>query len=547
MAQVRTKQRPTFEMRGGQHGVIVLSTANRKPSLPATNEPPPPESDASMELAESNDPAAIRKIVRRQAALASAGRRKATIAATLPKRTPKRDSARPSSSTRKPSNTGDSTDEKKVRPPTPPPGALTVATGKFDPFNVHPIEFDAVKDPSVLPSMFRFFMSTVAPLLDLRLPTQNDRRYGRRYSWQTDLPHMALTSPSCFWSLMLASATQIDAKATGKPESSVATLGFRHMVIRSINKRLEAPASSFQNDFGLLVGIAIVGSWEKWYGTEEACQAHCDGLKMLRKHFKEENQPHDLYLQIMSFANTFGSGEKKPEEPSFRREVPQMVELEAEAHEGFTWISSREPLDQNLIRALSSCGKISRMPRGGERTKTVRSLAPAIMGFNLHPRLNQMVSSDHHRNQEADRINLEMHVILQAVGVAMLNYLAERPDEAGTGQIDVVGMGDEVADLGRSVACMPVYDRVLLWALLTVFALNRHAPEKGKEVVCMLIYRLQLGDVSLRDVESHMDAFVFLEEARRDYYQILQAALPDLPDAKPSEGGSWPGGSCRIQ
>ncbi|KXT00304.1 hypothetical protein AC578_6489 [Pseudocercospora eumusae] len=513
-------------MQAGKHGVIVLNPG-RRPSLPSRAKSET-ESDESLDLPESNDPATIRKIVRRQAALASAGRRKATIAATHQKRT---------GSGRRDAAGSTSAGGRKIKQEAPGLGsALALAsltsaelgTGRIDPFSAHAVDFDVVKDPNVLHSLFNLFMTHVAPLLDLRLPTQDDRRYGRRYSWQTELPHMALSSPPCFWAVMLAAAAQVGARNASDPSSSLMTLGFRHMAIRSINKRLDAPAQNFQNDFGLLIGIAILGSWEKWWGSQEACRTHCDGLKLLQPHFKEDEQPHDLFAQIMSFANTFGSGVK----PEPFEETTRVFELEEDANIGFAWISERTYLDQRLVHA-----SIERMASGPSRSKAIQTLASSIMWFNTKPRVRDLVTTKE-TDKEADRINLEMHIILQATGIAMLNHLAGGPEEAGTNEVDVAGMCDEVADLGRSVSCLPLYDQLLLWAMVTVFALSRHYPDAGLEIIRTVTTRLQIYVLPLDAIETYMKAFVFLNTARAEYHQLLSLIMTDTLDPSAIDVGA---------
>ncbi|KAF7190490.1 hypothetical protein HII31_08204 [Pseudocercospora fuligena] len=344
---------------------------------------------------------------------------------------------------------------------------------------------------------------------------------------------MALSSPPCFWALMLAAAAQVGARNASDPSSSLMTLGFRHMAIRSINKRLDAPAQNFKNDFGLLIGIAILGSWEKWWGSQEACRAHCDGLKLLQPHFREDEQPHDLFAQIMSFANTFGSGVK----PEPFEETTRVFELEADANIGFAWISERTYLDQRLVHAVCSCQSIERMASGPSRSKAIQTLASSIMWFNTKPRVRDLVTTKE-TDKEADRINLEMHIILQATGIAMLNHLAGGPEEAGTNEVDVAGMCDEVADLGRSVSCLPLYDQLLLWAMVTVFALSRHYPDAGLEIIRTVTTRLQIHVLPLDAIETYMEAFVFLNTARAEYHQLLSLIMTDTLDPSTIDVGA---------
>lgn len=525
-------------MQAGKHGVIVLNPG-RRPSIPSRAKSET-ESEESLELPESNDPAVIKKIVRRQAALASAGRRKATIAATHHRRTAngRRECTALSLSSGGPG--GKKVKQETTAPATatayPPETALTLAsfelgTGRIDPFSAHAVDFDVVKDPNVLHSLFNLFMTHVAPLLDLRLPTQDDRRYGRRYSWQTELPQMALSSPPCFWALMLAAAAQVGARNASDPSSSLMTLGFRHMAIRSINRRLDSTPQNFKNDFGLLIGIAILGSWEKWWGSQEACRAHCDGLKLLQPHFREHEQPHDLFAQIMSFANTFGTGVKQ-EEPF--EETTKIFELDADANIGFAWISERTYLDQRLVHAVCSCQNIERMAPGLSRNKAIQSLASSIMWFNTKPRVRDLVTTKE-TDKEADRINLEMHIILQATGIAMLNHLAGSPEAAGTNQVDVAGMCDEVSDLARSVSCLTLYDQLLLWAMVTIFALSRHYPDAGVDIIRSVATRLNIHILPLDAIETYMEAFIFLNTARAEYHQLLSLIMIDPPDATEEE------------
>ncbi|KAF2216098.1 hypothetical protein CERZMDRAFT_82140 [Cercospora zeae-maydis SCOH1-5] len=445
---------------GGKRSVIVLKPMGR-PSLTTRS-----KSDPVLEeidgLPDSDDPAVIRRIVRRQAALASAARRKATLAALHEKRSTRKQQHPEHALSSIPLS---STNDGLIYPPEilPSPGALAIANERFDPFANQAVDFDAVKDSGMLHSLFQVFMVHVAPLLDLRLPTQDDRRYGRRYSWQKEFPQMALASPPCFWALMLAASGQMDYMTNNSPAKSVLTLKFRHMTIRSINKRLDATSAVFRNDFGLLIAIAILGSWEHWWGSPAIRQAHCDGLRMLRPHFKDQEQPHDLFAQVMTFANTFGSKEcTEPQEPK-------------------------------------------------PRLRTV------------------FTENDWSRDQDGDRINLEMHIILQAAGVSMLNFLAGAEQEAGTEDVDVTGMCEEVSDLGRSVVCLPLYDLILLWALVTILALSHRAPAQGLEIIRTVAYRLQMHQLPSDDLEKYLEAFVFLRTARDDYARFWRTSVPISP------------------
>lgn len=522
-------------MQAGKHGVIVLNPG-KKPSRHLRNKPQP-ESGNLQELPESNDPAVIRKIVRRQAALASAGRRKATIAATQ-KRTSLVGRQYDASSAALWDVPNANQEQIGLSPQQiTSPGAFAIACGQFDPFRTHPVDFNSVKDSSVLYSLFKIFMSHVAPLLDLRLPTQDDRRYGRHYSWQKELPQMALSSPPCFWSLMLAAAAQVGSRMSNESAAHIMILKFRHMAIRSINRRLDASATGFRNDFGLLIGIAILGSWEHWFGSREACQAHCDGLRLLRSHFEDQEQPHDLKSQIMTFANTFGTRTSVDQEgPRYAPELPRIIELETDTNVGFKWMQGRTYLDQRLVRSCQAVLKVEKMAPGPDRAQTLREIASTVLSFNTKPRLKDVLSGgDWSRDQDADRINLEVHIMLQATGVSLVTFLADSAEEAGTRDIDVGGMCDEVADLARSVVCLPLYDQILLWALVTTFALSDKAPVKGLEVIRNVLQRLQLHLLAPAAIETYMEAFVFLETARDKYRRLLRMVMispePDT-DAK---------------
>ena len=535
------------KMQTGKHGVIVLNPG-RRPSLHPRNKSQP-ESEDLQELPESNDPAVIRKIVRRQAALASAGRRKATIAATQ-KRTSVVRRQYDASGTA-PSNDRTFKQEHIALSlqQIASPAAFAIACGQFDPFRTHPVDFNSVKDSNVLYSLFKVFMSNVAPLLDLRLPTQDDRRYGRHYSWQKELPKLDISCPPCFGSLRRAAAAPGEKKNINDSASQMMILKFRHMAIRSINRRLDASATGLQNDFGLLIGIAILGSWEHWFGSREACQAHCDGLRLLQSHFKDQEQPHDLKSQIMTFANTFGTKSSAEQQgPRYAPELPRIVELETDTNVGFSWMQGRTYLDQRLVRSCQAILKVEKMAPGPERAQALREIASTVLSFNTKPRLKDItVESDWSRDQNADRINLEVHIILQATGVSLVTFLADNAEEAGTKDIDVGGMCEEVADLARSVVCLPLYDQILLWALVTVFALSNRAPEKGIEVVRTLLQRLQLHMLPLEGVETYMEAFVFLDTARDKYRRLLRMVMtsPEPEDAKPQNPNS--SSSCQTQ
>lgn len=537
-------------MQTGKHGVIVLNPGKRPSLHPRSKSKPEP--DDLQELPESNDPAVIRKIVRRQAALASAGRRKATIAATHQKRSSAhRRQYEPSSvavSAREP-NTKYGQIEASL-PQITSPAAFAIACGQFDPFRTQPIDFDSIKDSNVLFSLFKVFMGHVAPLLDLRLPTQDDRRYGRHYSWQKELPQMALASPACFWSLMLAAAAQVGSKMGSASSAQIMVLKFRHMAIKSINKRLDASSAGFHNDFGLLIGIAVLGSWEHWFGSREACQAHCDGLRLLQPHFKDHEQPHDLKGQIMTFANTFGTktGVEQPG-PTYSPELPRIVELEAETNAGFAWTAGRTYLDQRLVRSCQAVLKVEKMPPGPDRARTLRELASTVLSFNTKPRLKDVLTESDYwsRDKDGERINLEVHIILQAAGVSLVTFLASSAEEAGTKDIDMCGMCEEVTDLSRSVVCLPVYDQILLWALVTIFALSDQVPENGLEVVGTVMQRLQVHHLPFDAMETYMEAFVFLETARDKYRRLLaMVAIPPSPDTdlKPAHE---PNPNCQTQ
>lgn len=295
----------------------------------------------------------------------------------------------------------------------------------------------------------------------------------------------------------------------------------------------------------------ILGSWEHWWGSPEACKAHADGLQMLRPHFRERDQPHDLLAQIMTFANTFGtptSGTRSG--PKYAQELPRIVELQSEANVGFTWIAGRAYLDQRLVKGICSSLEIERMIPGPERVEIIREVASAIMSFNTKPRLKSVFTeSDWSRDQDGDRINLEVHIILQAAGVSLMTFLASDAQEAGTADIDVVGMCDEVADLARSVICLPLYDQIVLWALVTVFSLSHQTPKKGIGVMRTVTQRLQLHLLPLEAIETYLEAFVFLESARQDYHELLNLIM--LPEEQSESGGEngrgGNSGTCRIQ
>ncbi|KAM3424917.1 hypothetical protein BST61_g6891 [Cercospora zeina] len=521
---VRDAASTAAKMPGGKRSVIVLNPM-RRPLL-TTRSKSDPEFEAIDGLPESDDPAIIRRIVRRQAALASAGRRKATLAALYEKRSTRKLQHREHALCSIPLSP---TYDGSVHIPEflPSPGALAIANERFDPFAVQAVDFDAIKDSGMLRSLFYVFMAHVAPLLDLRLPTQDDRRYGRRYSWQKELPQMALASPPCFWALMLAASGQMDYMTNNSPAKSVLTLKFRHMTIRSINKRLDASSTGFRNDFGLLVGIAILGSWEHWWGSPAIRRAHCDGLRMLRPHFKDQDQPHDLFAQVMTFANTFGSEDyTEPQEPKYAQPLPSVVESQMNVNIGFERTAGTVHLDQRLVRSVCSCSEIERMDPGPGRNQVIRELASVIMSFNTKPRLRAVFTeNDWSRDQDGDRINLEMHIILQAAGVSMLNCLAGSEKEAGTEDVDVTGMCEEVSDLGRSVVCLPLYDQILLWALVTILALCHRAPAQGIEIIRTTAHRLQMHQLPAVDLETYMEAFVFLGTARDDYARFWTTSV----------------------
>jgi hypothetical protein len=325
-------------MTAGQFGVFSLDTATIL--SPIIQKQRQTEADGRQRVSVAAAEPRISEVVRRHAALASAGLRRTTLAEKRarklkllkpPERCP------PATSIRK----QDDDDDDDADPPTGTEMVLHRAPMKEesgDGGTTTPVSLShmmrprsltallgndaaAVKDRDLLYSLFQCYVQTYAPRLDNMFPIKGS-------SWQVELAQVALSSPPCFWSMVLVAASYVGMQGRGL----VLTLTFQQMAIRSINRAIGASPAVLHNDFGLMSSIASMAHWEATWGSPAASRLHAEGLKLLHPHFDEKGRRHELYAQTMAFANTLGDGPKL--EPYGDLHDAAVVTFEEEAREG---------------------------------------------------------------------------------------------------------------------------------------------------------------------------------------------------------------------
>ncbi|CAK4031279.1 Hypothetical predicted protein [Lecanosticta acicola] len=481
--------------------VIVLDAPNR----PRRQQNAGEQNDRILELPDSNDPSVLRKIVRRQAALASAQSRKDTIAALRSKRGrrhgPNRDAKE--RSTEVPVSAQDIVAKEKASPTT-----LEVGRRQIDPFSILPIDFNAIKDPNLLHSLFTFCTDVVAPLMDLRLPIRPELTGGQCFTWKISLPATALSSPPSFWALVMGASCAVSLWQFKHPTESPIVMTLRHKTIECVNKEL-ACMKDPNPDLGLLGAIALLGAYERTWGTREAWKAHQKGMKTLSAFIGKAGGQTEMATAIFAFS----------EEDNVREETPEL-ELTSDDGSGFVKMRKVTYLNVSLSKHVLACGEIDSATDIVEKAEMIRNTAQGLLLFRATSNLTDIMAIDPARDRDGDRLNLVMHLILQSAGVSMLQFLCGEGEEASIATIDIPSMCKQAVELAKDVSKAQLYDEILLWSMMTICALNRVSADDGLDTIGVLAHRLDMESLSSGAWERFLRTFVFLESARQQYEQL---------------------------
>lgn len=489
--------------------VIVLDAPNRPKQRLGAGEP----SGRSFDVLDSNDPSVLRKIVRRQAALASAQSRKDTIAALRSKRGRRpgfqRDGRRTSAFPPK------DTPEDVIVKQKPSPTTLEIGRTQIDPFSILPIDFGAIKDPNLLHSLFTFCLDIVAPLMDLRLPIKPEMTGGQSFTWKVGLPSIALRSPPSFWALVMGASCALSLVQSKRPTETPITMTLRQKAIECVNKELAAMKDP-NPDLGLLGAIALLGAYERTWGSREAWKAHQDGMKTLCAFIESGGGQNEMARAMLAFSE---------EDKSRVEELPKL-EIAPEGHgSGFIKMAKLTYLNPNLTKSVLKCGGIDATKDVLEKARLISEVTGHLLQYSPAVNLTDVMCVDPSRDRDGDRINVEMGYIVQSAGVSMLRCLCGEGQEASLAIVDIPVMCKEAVRLAKGVSKLPLYDELLLWAMVTICALNRVPADDGLDTIAVLAHRLEMESSPNAAWESFLRKFVFLESARPRYeglwYRIM--------------------------
>lgn len=522
--------------------VIVLDAPNRPRKA---QQDAGEQSQRTFEFADSTDPDELKKIVRRQAALASAQSRKDTIAALRSKRGKRTDGTyrnvprKPSSSTE--STSSSSQNEVVVKQkPRPSPTVLEVGRRQMDPFSILPIDFNAIKDPNMLHSLFGYCVEVVAPLMDMRMPIKPELTGGVAFTWKVGLPNTALRSPPSFWALVMGASCALARMQRKHPTDTPITMTLRQKAIECVNEELRSMKDS-NPDLGLLGAIALLGAYERMWGTREAWKAHQEGMKTLSAFLADGGGDNEIAVSILAFSQDDQS------------RIEELPELEARPDgSGIGFVKMREATHLNflLAKSIMNCSKIDTTTDSSKKTEMIGEAAAVIMKYSPGVSMTDVMCADSGRDQEGDERNMQMHYILQSAGASMLHFLSNGEGQStGLAMIDIPVMCKEAVKFAKNVVKVPMYDEPLVWGIVTICALNRLVADEGLEAIAAAVHRLQMGSLPFTDWERLLRKFAYVESARSLYRQLwyFVMLLRDRQSAQSSEQEDFDDYTCATQ
>lgn len=344
-------------------------------------------------------------------------------------------------------------------------------------------------------SLLHRLFTTTFPLMDLRLPTKSDKVYGRLNTFRKDLPKLVLSSEPLLWSNLLGAGTIDALRLNQSPGESSINLKHRHLAISSVNRRLGLPEDDLVFDVGLMGAIASLGVWERQCGSKDIWRAHCKGVGSLQDRLKESNQDQ-LVSQIIASCQTLGS------------ECWNDCDCE-----GFKSMPLGIAFDRGLIAAVCRCQTIEQMTKGTCRSLALQAAAQEILRYSTANAICGRV-----RYPEGDRLCLLVHVLVQGAAVSMINFLAADETVTNVNEIDLPRMCIEAVELARSVLVNPIFEEMLLWALFTMYSLNKHGRIAGIALISRILCRLKILDWPSLVVV--LGRFVYLDSATAAYQRF---------------------------
>lgn len=392
------------------------------------------------------------------------------------------------------------------------PRTLEIYSKRVDGLAYTPLNLNLEVDDRVCFLMDSLFKTTYR-LFDLRLPTKADKLLGRQNVWTTVFPQFVYTSEPLFWANVLGAGTIEALRLQQFPGLDPWTLRYRDLAISSVNRRLQTSEKDLVLDSGLISAIASLGVWERQCGSKDIWLAHCRGVETLSERLREQNQEQLLAALVSSC------------------KVPDSEPWVDNHSKGFKRIRDRVLLDRNLVCSLCSLYGTAMIGLDGDRSHALQAEAVEIVKYSTVSTINSRL-----RFPEGERINLEMHVLIQGAGVSMINFMAGNSEVAAVAHIDVQEMCLEAVGLAKSIYSEPIYDEALLWAMFTMYALNNFTKSDGLDVLAGIVRRLQIS--SWPSLENLLHDFVCLAAATNAYLDTwteIQVRLTPESDCAPIE------------
>lgn len=340
--------------------------------------------------------------------------------------------------------------------------------------------------------------------MSLRLPTKADKQVGKTNLWQTIMPTFVMTSEPLFWAMVLCAGTLESLRQAQDPATDSQNLKYRDLAIRSVNKRLQAPEDELVLDCGLVSAIASLGTWERQLGSREIWRTHRKGVDTLLQKLRalRSSNKDNMIAQIIASCHD------------------NVCDFDADMRSsGFIRICKQIDLDPDLMSSLCACQRLEYVQPNERRFELLESTAAEILKHTTLGTMSKVI-------RFPNRINLEMHVLVQSAGVSMVNFLAGPNDLANVDPIDLPEMCQEAIELTRSVSSIRIYDELLLWAIFTIHSLNYNAEPEALQMIAQIARRLQIsGWPSLQNL---LRSFVYLETAKAAYQTCWTTALAQL-------------------
>ena len=267
----------------------------------------------------------------------------------------------------------------------------------------------------------------------------------------------------------------------------------------------------------LISAITTLGIWERQWGSTELFYAHCKGVEVLAQQLKENNQ-HHLLSRLVSTKRLTGAED--------------LASALRSATEGFGRARSFAYLEDELMVSVSNCKRIESAKTKELKLQAIRSVVKGVLAFSIHNEISDIYCRAQFPDHSSDIRNLEIHILVQGAGVAMVNFLSGGDLGAvGIEHIDIPEMCREATEHAKHVATDRGYDELLLWAMFTMCALASDSATKGLSTICMVAERL--GIHNWASLARLLDTFVFLDSATAAYRALWLCVSPVLKNKRP--------------